>query len=42
MHWDYVCQRITPTQLPVLRRYHDRHLEIANASSPELAARIER
>ncbi len=31
MHWNYVCQPITDVQLASLRRYHDRHLAIANA-----------
>jgi hypothetical protein len=42
MHWDYVCQRITPGQHRYLKGYHDLHLSIANGSRSALAARIER
>ena len=31
LHWDYVCQRISPNQLRSLRTTHDRHLGIANS-----------
>lgn len=41
MHWDYVCQTITPRQYRYLRRYHDRHLSIANRSRSSLGARVE-
>jgi hypothetical protein len=41
MHWDYVCQRITPSQHRYLRRYHDLHLSIANRARSELGSRIE-
>lgn len=41
MHWDYVCQKLTPRHLGHLVRYHDRHLKIANAGSTSLAALID-
>lgn len=31
LHWDTVCERLTPRRLAVLRRIHDRHLAIANS-----------
>lgn len=42
MHWDYVCQRITPRQRDNLMRYHDRHLAMANQSRASLGRSIER
>jgi hypothetical protein len=30
LHWDWVCDRLTPRQLAFLRRSTDRHLAIAN------------
>jgi hypothetical protein len=42
MHWDYVCERITPSQHRYLKRYHDLHLSIANRSGSALGSRIER
>ncbi|HLF61611.1 MAG TPA: DUF6390 family protein [Acidimicrobiia bacterium] len=42
MHWDYVCQKITPGQHRDLRRYQSRHLTIADRSRSALGARIER
>ena len=33
LHWDTVCERLTPTRLRALRFHHDRHLEIANGES---------
>lgn len=41
MHWDNVCQRITPRQARLLKRYHDLHLSIANRSPSSLGSRIE-
>jgi hypothetical protein len=41
LHWDYVCQTLTPTQLSHLIRYHDRHMAIANNGSNLLAGIIE-
>ena len=31
LHWDWVCDRLTPRQLQQLRYYTARHLDIANA-----------
>ena len=42
MHWDYICQAITPRQLVRLRHYHDLHLGIVNGAGRRLAARVER
>ena len=42
MHWDYVCQRITPGQYRYLKLYHDLHLSIANRSRAALVSRVER
>ena len=41
LHWDYVCQVLSPRQLEDLTRYHDRHLAIANERSGMLAEVIE-
>jgi hypothetical protein len=41
MHWDYVCQRLSPGQSRNLRRYHDLHLAIANGFPASLGSRIE-
>lgn len=41
MHWDYVCQRLTPSQNRNLRRYHGLHLAIANGTRSLLGSRIE-
>lgn len=30
LHWDWVCDRLTPAQLHQLRHYTKRHLDIAN------------
>lgn len=38
LHWDWVCDRITPAQLHQLRHYTDRHLTITNAKLNELQA----
>jgi hypothetical protein len=32
LHWGTVCERLTTPRLYALRRYHDRHLAIANRS----------
>jgi len=40
LHWDYVCQRLSPRQHSQLVRYHDRHLAIANQSGRPLAPLI--
>lgn len=42
LHWDYVCQRLTPAQSVQLRRYHDLHLAIVNRPGSRLAAAVER
>ena len=42
LHWDYVCERITPGQLERLRRETQRHLEIVNRTTSDLATVIER
>lgn len=42
MHWDYVCQRVTPRQVARLRHYHDLHLSIVNGAGRRLADRVER
>lgn len=41
LHWDYVCQVLSPTQLEHLIRYHDHHMEIANKGSNLFAGIIE-
>lgn len=41
LHWDYVCQVLSPRQLEYLIRYHDRHLAIVNKGSDTLAEVIE-
>jgi hypothetical protein len=33
LHWDWVCDRLTPTQLRALRRHTVRHLRLANAAT---------
>ncbi len=40
LHWDYVCQVLSPRQLQQLVRYHDRHLAIANSGANSLATAI--
>jgi hypothetical protein len=40
LHWDYVCQVLSPRQHSQLVRYHDRHLAIANQSAVPLAPLI--
>ena len=40
LHWDYVCQVLSPRQHQHLVRYHDRHLAIANQGSDSLATAI--
>lgn len=42
LHWDYVCQVLSPRQHQHLVRYHDRHLAIANQDSRSLTALIEK
>lgn len=42
MHWDYICQVVTPKQLDELKHYHGLHLAIANSDTHQLAARLER
>jgi len=37
LHWDYICQSLSPEQLGHLVRYHDRHLRIANQDTDSLA-----
>jgi hypothetical protein len=41
LHWDYVCQVLSPRQHEHLVRYHDRHLAIANHGSDSLTSLIE-
>jgi hypothetical protein len=41
LHWDYVCQRLTPSQHRNLMRDHSRHLSMVNDAGRRLAARIE-
>jgi hypothetical protein len=41
LHWDYVCQRLTPGQHRNLMRDHNRHLAMVNDAGRRLAARIE-
>lgn len=41
LHWDYVCQVLSPLQYEYLVRYHDRHLAIANENSNALAGIVE-
>jgi hypothetical protein len=40
LHWDYVCQVLSPRQHRQLVRYHDRHMAIANHGSLTLAPLI--
>jgi hypothetical protein len=40
LHWDYVCQVLSPRQHQHLVRYHDRHLAIANQDTHSLAATL--
>jgi len=40
LHWDYVCQVLSPRQHSQLIRYHDRHLAIANQHSIRLTPLI--
>ena len=30
LHWDWVCDRLTPRQLRALRGYTQRHLDMVN------------
>lgn len=41
LHWDYVCDRISRSQLGHLKRNHDLHLAIANGHGTKLASRLE-
>ena len=41
LHWDYVCQVLSPRQLEYLVWMHDRHLAIANENSNALAGIVE-
>jgi hypothetical protein len=41
LHWDYICQRLTPGQHRNLKRDHSRHLAMVNDAGRRLAARIE-
>jgi len=41
LHWDYVCQVLSPRQLEHLVHYHDRHLAIANNGSNSLVGLVE-
>jgi len=42
LHWNYVCQSITPAQRRTLRQSHDRHVAIVNQAGRHLAAWVER
>lgn len=35
LHWDWICDRLTPEQLRHLQQYTARHLDIANAKLQE-------
>lgn len=43
LHWDWVCDHLTPAQLHQLRGFTDRHLDIVNTKlhAPDTAAVIE-
>ena len=41
LHWDYVCQRLTPSQHRNLMRDHSRHISMVNDAGRRLAVRIE-
>lgn len=41
LHWDYVCQRLSPRQLEHLRSMHAAHLTLANGHPRALSGRIE-
>ena len=41
LHWNYVCQRLTPGQHRNLMRDHSRHLSMVNDAGRRLAARVE-
>jgi hypothetical protein len=41
LHWDYVCQRLTPGQHRNLMHDHGRHLSMVNDAGRRLTARIE-
>jgi hypothetical protein len=36
LHWNSVCDRLSPSGLRALRRYSARHLQLVNAVSPQL------
>lgn len=40
LHWDWVCDRLTPVQLRALRRFTLRHVRMANAGSRPVAAAV--
>jgi hypothetical protein len=40
LHWDWVCDHLTPHQLQQLQRFTARHLEIANAKLQEPRVRV--
>lgn len=40
LHWDYVCQVLSPRQHQQLMLYHDRHLAIANSGADSLATTL--
>lgn len=42
LHWDYVCERLTPGQLKHLQRQTRLHLDIVNRPTADLATVIER
>ena len=42
LHWDYVCEELTPNQLGHLQRQTSKHLGIVNGSRSALAGVIER
>ena len=41
LHWDYVCQRLTPRQLASLRQMHSAHIALVNRHPTALAARVD-
>ena len=40
LHWDYVCDRLSPQRLARLRREHDHHMKIVNRAAGTLGDRL--
>jgi hypothetical protein len=40
LHWDWVCDRLSPRQLRAVRRFTLRHLEMVNAASHDAPASV--